>query len=205
MVWNTMVGTLSTSKRGSLNIKMLEFNESTIIKIDCHVITNKSNYDIIVGRDTLCELGIALDFSNNTVMWNGSRIDIKPPSNCNTTEHYFINDPSNVEEASDRMKRILDTKYEKANLNKLLSDTIYLDNHEQDKLLKLLKKYEPIFDGTLGKWIGRPYNVDLCSGAVPYHTKPYSIPKSYEMTLNLELERLLCQFELFLLYLRQFI
>ena len=40
-------------------------------------------------------------------------------SNCNTIEHYFINDPSNVEEASDRIKRILDDKYEKANLNKL--------------------------------------------------------------------------------------
>ena len=77
---------------------MPEFNELTKIKIDCHVTNNKSNYDIIVGRDTLSELGIALDFSNSSITWNGSRIDIKPP-NCNTTEHYFINDPSNVEEA----------------------------------------------------------------------------------------------------------
>ena len=60
---------------------------------------------------------------------------MKPP-NCNTTEHYYINDSSNVEEASDRMKRILDPKYEKANLNKLVTDAIYLDNYEQDKLLK---------------------------------------------------------------------
>ena len=40
----------------------------------------------------------------------------------------------------------------------------------------------------LGKWIGRPYNVDLRKDAVPYHAKPYSIPKSYEMTLKLEIE-----------------
>ena len=53
-IWNTMAGTLSTSKRGSLSIKMPEFNESATIKIDCHVTNNKSNYDIIVGRDTLC-------------------------------------------------------------------------------------------------------------------------------------------------------
>ena len=188
-IWNTMAGTLSTSKRGSLSIKMPEFNESATIKIDCHVTNNKSNYDIIVGRDTLCELGIGLDFASNSITWNGSRIDMKPP-NCNTTEHYFINDPSNVEEASDRIKRILDAKYEKANLNKLVRDAIYLDRAEQDKLLKLLKKYESVFDGTLGKWIGRPYNVDLRKDAVPYHAKPYSIPKSYEMTLKLEIERL---------------
>ena len=49
-VWNTMAGTLSTSKRGSLNIKMPEFNETATIKIDCHVTTNKSNYDIIIGE-----------------------------------------------------------------------------------------------------------------------------------------------------------
>ena len=188
-IWNTMAGTLSTSKRGSLSIKMPEFNESATIKIDCHVTNNKSNYDIIVGRDTLCELGIGLDFASNSITWNGSRIDMKPP-NCNTTEHYFINDPSNVKEASDRIKRILDAKYEKANLNKLVRDAIYLDSHEQDKLFKLLKKYESVFDGTLGKWIGRPYNVDLRKDAVPYHAKPYSIPKSYEMTLKLEIERL---------------
>ena len=188
-VWNTMAGTLSTSKRGSLNIKMPEFNETATIKIDCHVTTNKSNYDIIIGRDTLRELGITLDFSNDTVTWNNATISMKPP-NCNLTEHYFINDPSNVEEASDRMKRILDAKYEKANLNLLVRDATYLNKYEQDTLFKLLKKYESLFDGTLGKWIGRPYNVELREGALPYHAKPYPIPKSYEMTLKLELERL---------------
>ena len=62
-----MAGTLSTSKRGSLNIKMPELNETATIKIDCHVTTNKSNYDIIIGRDTLRELGITFDFRNDTV------------------------------------------------------------------------------------------------------------------------------------------
>ena len=114
---------------------------------------------------------------------------MKPP-NCNLIEHYFINDPSNVEEASDRMKRILDAKYEKANLNLLVKEATYLNKCEQDTLLKLLKKYESLFDGTLGKWIGRPYNVELREGVQPYYAKPYPIPKSYEMTLKLELERL---------------
>ena len=157
-VWNTMTGTLSISKRGSINIKMPEFNETATIKIDCHVTTDKSNYDIIIGRDTLQELGITLDFSNGTVTWNNSTISMKLP-NCNLTEHYFINDPSNVEEASDRMKRILDTKYERANLYLLVRDATYLSEYEQNTLLKLLKKYESLFDGTLDKWIGRPYNV----------------------------------------------
>ena len=128
-VWNTMAGTLATSKRGFLNIKMPEFNESAIIKINCHVTTNKSNYDIIVGRDTLRELGIIIDFSNDTVTWNGSQINMKPP-NCNTTEHYYISDPSNIEDAKDRMKRILHAKYEKANLNQLVKESTYFSKYE---------------------------------------------------------------------------
>ena len=88
------------------------------------------------------------------------------------------------------MKRILDAKYEKANLNLFVRETTYLNKYEQDTLFKLLKKYESLFDGTLGKWIGRPYNVELREGVLPYHAKPYPIPKSYEMTLKLELERL---------------
>ena len=69
---------------------MPEFNESATIKINCHVTNNKSSYNFIVRRDTLCELGITPDYNNSSITWNGLRIDMKPP-NCNTTDHYFIN------------------------------------------------------------------------------------------------------------------
>ena len=51
-------------------------------------------------------------------------------------------------------------------------------------------KYESLFDGTLGKWTGEPYHIQLKEGATPYHARPYSVPKAYERTLKAEIARL---------------
>ena len=55
--------------------------------------------------------------------------------------------------------------------------------------MELLQKHESLFDGTLGKWKGPPYHIDLQPGAKPYRAKPYSIPEAYKQTLKLELDR----------------
>ena len=41
---------------------------------------------------------------------------------------------------------------------------------------------EILFDGTLGKWEGKPYHIDLRDNVTPFHAKPFSIPKMYEHT-----------------------
>ena len=53
-----------------------------------------------------------------------------------------------------------------------------------------MKKFEGLFDGSLGKWTGKPYHIELRPDAKPYHGRPYSVPKAFEHTLKSELERL---------------
>ena len=65
-----------------------------------------------------------------------------------------------------------------------------MSQEERDKLKELLKEFEDLFDGTLGKWNGPDYDIELKEGARPYHARPYSIPKAYEPTLRSEVERL---------------
>ena len=48
-----------------------------------------------------------------------------------------------------RTRRILDAKYEKSNLSKIVSDSQHLNNNEQSMLRDLLNKYELLFDGTI--------------------------------------------------------
>ena len=49
------------------------------------------------------------------------------------------------------MRLILDTKYEKANLNKFMAEQYqHLSPKEREILLQLLRKFEDFFDGTLG-------------------------------------------------------
>ena len=47
-----------------------------------------------------------------------------------------------------------------------------------------------MFDGTLGHWKGQLYDVELRDDVTPYHARAYPIPKAYETTLKMEVERL---------------
>ena len=41
---------------------------------------------------------------------------------------------------------------------------------------KLLPKYEKMFYGTIGKYIGSDYTIDLKENTKPYHAKLFPIP-----------------------------
>ena len=59
-VWNTMAGSFTTSYESTLNISLPELNPTAHISAKLFVTENKSNYDLIFGRDLLRELGISL-------------------------------------------------------------------------------------------------------------------------------------------------
>ena len=51
-------------------------------------------------------------------------------------------------------------------------------------LILPIKKYESLFDGTLGTWKGEDYDIELCSDAIPYHARAFPIPHIHERTLR---------------------
>ena len=103
---------------------------------------------------------------------------------------YPIDDSDAIIDATERIKKVLDAKYVPANIEEVVASCTHLDYAERDKLKTLLNKYKQLFDGTLGHWKGQNYDVELRDDAVPYHARPYPIPKAYEKTLKLEVERL---------------
>lgn len=72
----------------------------------------------------------------------------------------------------------------------LVEDNKHLKRDEKKSLLKLLKKHEKMFDGTLGKWTGDPYKIHLKSDAQPYAARPYPIPQIHKAALDKEIARL---------------
>ncbi len=146
-------------------------------------------YDMIVGRDLLRELGIVLDFQNETIGWEGASIPMKPHDST-VEDSFHVQDGARIAEATERMKKILDAKYEPANLEKIVEDSTHLTKDEQQRLYRLLNKYKTLFDGTLGKWADEEYDIELKEGVTPYHAKPFPIPKAYEQTLRMEIQRL---------------
>jgi hypothetical protein len=58
-------------------------------------------------------------------------------------------EPQSTQEATKRVTWILDTKYQKADLQSIVKDKCkLLSADQQKKLLQLLTKYELLFDGT---------------------------------------------------------
>ena len=97
--------------------------------------------------------------------------------NATPLDAYFIKDPTKVEDAHDSIKKILDAKYEPANLDKVCSAQSHLAVEQQQKLLDLFKRHRDPFDGGLGTWTGSEVDLELNPGAQPHHARAYPIPK----------------------------
>ena len=67
------------------------------------------------------------------------------------------------------MKHILDDKYSKAYLKTISESSTHLNPQEINELCTLLKKYECLFDGNLGTWHVKPYDIKLKLDVELYH------------------------------------
>jgi hypothetical protein len=103
----------------------------------------------------------------------------------------YHDEPKATELATQRMVKILDAKYEKANLPELVkSNCTNLSPSEQAKLLEVLEEFEDLFDGTLGVWDTEPVTFELKEGAKPYHGRAFPIPQVHKETIMREIRRL---------------
>ena len=90
------------------------------------------------------------------------------------------------------MRRILDAKYQKEGLSKVVSYSKHLKDNKQSMLRDVLNKCDFLFNGTLGTWKTRSVNIELHPGAKPYHYKPYPVTRAHKAVFCKEVERL-CQ------------
>ena len=72
----------------------------------------------------------------------------------------IVNEPDSTRELTDRAIKILDAKYEKADLPEIVETQCkHLDAHQRKELLNLLLEFEDLFDGTLGTWDTEPVHL----------------------------------------------
>jgi hypothetical protein len=150
------------------------------------------NYELIIGRNLITSLQLDIKGSNMSIKWDDTAI---PWRNIDSTveDVYLAEDSQSyqpIEQEMQRMTDILDAKYKKANLDEIAANADHLTNSEQESLLKLLKKYEDLFEGTLGTFTGTPYDIKLKDNVELHHARPFPVPKIHELTLKSELDRL---------------
>ena len=188
-VWATPAGDLTTSKKTKAVFTMPELCDDQVIEWPLHVADNMGAYDMILGRDLLAFLGIDIRFSDRTVNYRERSLPFKPYDATPETG-YHVEESMAITESADRIKEILEAKYEAADLNDICQAQKHLTADEQGKLHTLLSRYEELFDGTLGTWNLEPVDIELLPDAKPYHARAYPVPRCHEATLRMEVTRL---------------
>jgi hypothetical protein len=105
--------------------------------------------------------------------------------------HSLAMKPQSTQDTNQHAMQILDAKYSKADLQSVVRDNCkHLSADQQKTLMQLLKKYESLFDGTLGDWKTKLVSFQLKEGVSPYHRQAFPVPKIHKETLIKEVERL---------------
>ncbi len=117
-------------------------------------------YDLIIGMQIMHNLGVKLDFQEKTItideillpMRNIVNLQLKPRITRALRENTcFAQEPISTRSATKHMVEILDPKYEKADLSANIRENCScLTASDREKLLSVLLKFDPLFDGTLG-------------------------------------------------------
>jgi hypothetical protein len=190
-LWNTSNGMFQTKSKAEIKLNFFKYSiskrylaEPDIIKYDKN---NKPQYNLILGVKTMKKYGIILDFEDKMITIDEVKSPMQninyPHGSSNLRvlnfDHSLAMEPKSTQDTTKHVTRILDTKYKKTDLQSIVRDNCkHLSINQLKKLLQLLKKYEPLFDGTLGDWKTKPVLFQLREGVSPYHGQDFPMPKS---------------------------
>eukprot|EP01082_Thalassiosira_pseudonana_P014259 g13089.t1 g13089 contig7:848278-849423(-) len=178
--WRTSSGTFHTDKVGNVDILLPEYSNSKYISVKADVVEydgargdQRPTYDLILGVNTMRELGIVLDFDTLKITIDKITLPMRDISSLQRTK-----DCAKIYENSFFLNRIVDEYCS------------HLTKDQQIQLLRVLEEFEELFDGTLGDWKTSPVQFELKQDAKPYHGKAFPVPFIHKETLMKEVQRL---------------
>ena len=86
-----------------------------------HLLPTMTGYDMIIGTELMSELGLKLNFQDACVEWEDASMPLRIEMQLLKTS-FHVEDIGSVQESMDRIKRILDATYEKADLEKITTE-----------------------------------------------------------------------------------
>jgi hypothetical protein len=188
--WITLNGMFQTKQKDEIELNFFEYSDSKRYLAEPDILeydkNNKSQYDLILGVKTMKKYGIILDFKDKMITIDEVELPIQIINylqGSSTLRALRLNqslamEPQSTQDATKCVTRILDAKYQKADLQSIVRDNCkHLSSDQQRKLLQLLTKHESLFDGTLGDWKTKPVSFQLKEGVSPYHGRAFPVPK----------------------------
>jgi hypothetical protein len=115
-----------------------DLHDTPTITGEAHVVPDRGAYDMIAVREIVIELGI-INLKEETLDWDDVIIPMKPET-ANLEKHFHIATSIQIDDATNCIKRIFDSKYKPAYPHKIVLDSIHLLLNEQQALHVVLNK-----------------------------------------------------------------
>jgi hypothetical protein len=132
--WNTSNGMFQTIQKAEINLNFFEYSDSIRYLAEPDIIEydkiNKPQYDLILGVKTMKKYGIILDFKDKTItidedkllMQNINHLQGSSTLRVLRLNHSLAMEPQSTQDATKHVTRILDAKYQKADLQSIVKD-----------------------------------------------------------------------------------
>jgi hypothetical protein len=184
-----------TDRVGDIEISFVEYLASKKVHLQPNIVEYSPGdqapmYDLIIGKQTMHNLWVKLDFQEKTrtidkiflPIRNMANVQLKPRITRALRENTrFSKEPISTHCKTKRVVKIFGAKYEKADLPAIIRENCsHLTAFNREKLLSVLLKFELLFNGTLGDWKLPPVSFELKEGMKPYHGRPYPIPHKHK-------------------------
>jgi hypothetical protein len=133
--WHTSNGSFLTKGRSKVSLKFFEYSNSKeylvtqdVAEYDKKKMT-KLMFDLILGCRTMKQQGIVLDFRTKEITFDEiilpmrdiNSLATKKMENAWTVNNSMAHKPHSMQEATQRVVHVLDAKYEKADLQSVVS------------------------------------------------------------------------------------
>jgi hypothetical protein len=132
----TSNGTFQTKKVGEINISFVEYSASKSVHLTPDIVeydtgSNAPTYDLIIGKQSLHDIGAILDFKDKTITIdcillpkrNIVHLQLKPSETRALRQNTCLaQEPVCTQNATIKVIEILDTKHNKADLPAIVRD-----------------------------------------------------------------------------------
>ncbi len=143
--WGTSNGNFITDKVGDIEILFVEYSASKKVRLQPDNVEYSPGdqapmYDLIIGEQTMHNLGVKLDFQEKTItidkillpMRNIVNLQLKPRiTRALRGNTCFAPEPINTHSATKRMVKILNAKYEKTDLPAIIRENCSSNSLQQ--------------------------------------------------------------------------
>jgi hypothetical protein len=198
--WKTLGGNFETHRQAKIEFAFPELSDKKYITwiahVDQHINPDKALYDMIIGMDCMCSIGIYIDTKEKVITWEGSSIPLKKrgelqdPFQVQYLYLMTVGMSPVLEEAEERQSRILDENYDKLDPDVFVRGLDNLSVKEQKESSAVLKRYPILFGRSLGKLRIKPVHLTLREDAKPVHLRAFPIPQALVKPTRTEINRL---------------